>query len=205
MKRLIAVTAFLAIAGCSGKQASVPVSTAQQPNSQVSDPVAQAPVSAQQSNNDQGVKGWVPIMIGNEPMVDAQNNQYVWHPRSLKRNGSQVTYLAAAILINSSNPNKPGVSISQITANCQTRAFHIISGTTYDPQGQIVGTDSNTPEIIAQPGSVNEITINNVCNAQPIITQADLTRIQMEELTRARQSNAELINSAMIEAAKLFK
>lgn len=204
MKRLIVVTGFLAIAGCSGKQASVPVLTAQQSNSQVSAPVEQVPVSAQQSNNDQDVKGWVPIMIGNEPIVDAQNNRYIWHPPSLKRNGSQVTFLAAAIL-NSFDPNKPGVSISEMTANCQTQAFHMISGTTYDPQGQIVGTDSNTSEVIAQSGSVHEITINNVCNFQPIITQADLTQIQLEELARARQSNADLTNSVMGEVGKLYK
>jgi hypothetical protein len=37
----------------------------------------------------------------------------------------------------------------------------------------------------------------NICNARQTITQADLVRIQLEQLSRARQTNAETINAAM--------
>ena len=199
MRRLITTAIALSLlAGCSAaktsNQATVSVPVPQQVAAQVSAPVTQ--VSTQQSSSTGGFDGWVPVMLGNEPMVDGNNNQYFWHPPSLKRDGNQVTYLSG-VVFNSSDPNQPKISLGQMTANCQTRTFHAISGTVYNSAWQVIATVSNTPQTIAQSGSVDEVALMNICNARQTITQADLVRIQLEQLSRARQTNAETINAAM--------
>jgi hypothetical protein len=104
-----------------------------------------------------------------------------------------------------SNPSQPKVSLGQMTANCQTRSFHAISGTAYNSSWQKIATVSNTPEMIARPGSANEVILMNVCNARQTITEADLVRIQLEQLSKARQTNTESINASMRAAAQMYK
>jgi hypothetical protein len=193
----IAVIALSLLAGCSkpSKQATGSVPPAQQITAQV---------SSQQSSSTSSFDGWVPIMLGNEPLVDAGNNQYLWHPPSLKRDGSQVTYLAG-VVYNTSDPTQPKVTLGQMTANCQMRSFHAISSTTYNSSWQAMSTASNTPEIIVQPGSVNEVVLMNICNARQTITEADLVRIQLEQLSNARQTNTEMILGAMKTGAAMYK
>jgi hypothetical protein len=45
----------------------------------------------------------------------------------------------------------------------------------------------------------------NICNARQTITEADLARIQLEQLNNARQSNAEMILDAMKTGAEMYK
>ena len=171
--------------------------------SQASAPVAQATISTQQSTTQSISDGWVPIMSGNSPVVDGKNNQYFWHPPTFFRQGNQVTYLSA-VVFNTGDITQPKIAVGQMTANCQTRSFHAISGTTYNLSGQTINTVSNTPEEIAQPGSINEIILVNICGTQKPMTEADLTRIQLEQLTQARQTSAQAINSAMQSVMNLY-
>jgi hypothetical protein len=203
----IATIALSLLAGCSANKATNQATGSVPPVQQISVPpvqqiTAQAP--SQQNSSASSTDGWVPVMLGNEPLVDAANNQYLWHPPSLKRDGNQVTYLTA-VVYNTSDPNQPKVSLGEMTANCQTRSFHAISGATYNSSRQVITTVQNTPETIAQPGSINEVALMNICNARQMITEADLVRIQLEQLNKARQTDAEVINAAMMGAAKMFK
>jgi hypothetical protein len=193
----IAAIALSLLAGCSkaSNQATGSVPPVQQITAQV---------ASQQNSSASSFDGWVPIILGNEPLVDANNNQYFWHPPSLKRDGSQVTYLSSMVS-STSNPSQPKVSLGQMTANCQTRSLHAISGTAYNSSWQVITTVSNTPEIIAQPGSANEAVLMNVCGARQTITEADLVRIQLEQLSKARQTNAEMFNATMRATAQMYK
>jgi hypothetical protein len=207
MKKLIsAAFALTLLASCS---TSKPIAqntnhSPQLSTSQASVPVAQATIPTQQGTTQDINKGWMPVMNGNNPVVDGNNNQYFWHPPTLQRQGNQVTYLSMVIL-NTVDTTKPKISFGQMTANCQTRLFHAISGTVYNSSGQIINTISNNPEEIAQPGSINEVVLVNICGFQPPTTEADLTRIQLEQLTRARQTNAEIINNAMQAGMNLYR
>ncbi len=58
---------------------------------------------------------------------------------------------------------------------------------------------------ITQPGSVNEVILMNICNARQTITEADLVRIQLEQLGNARQTNTEMILGAMKTGANMTK
>ncbi len=193
-----AAIALSLLVGCSSNkvnnQATGSVPSVQQTTAQV---------SSQQNSSAGGFDGWVPVMLANEPLVDPSNNQYFWHPSSLKRDGDQVTFLGA-VVYSTSDPNQPKLSLGQMTANCQTRSLHTISGTTYNSSSQVITTVSNTPEIIAQPGSVNEVVLMNICNVRQTITQADLVRIQLEQLSKARQTNTEMLNNVMLNTAKLY-
>ncbi|MDP8962376.1 MAG: hypothetical protein M3O33_00015 [Cyanobacteriota bacterium] len=205
MRKLItAATALSLVAGCSTTRVSEiaagAVPALQQPSAQVSVPATR--VSTQESSSAGGIDGWMPVMFRNKPMVDGNNKQYFWHPPSLKRDGNQVTYLIAAVF-NNSDGNQPRVSLGQMTANCQTRAFHAISGTVYNSSGMVITTVSNTPEEIAKPGSLDEVALINICNARQTMTQADWESIQLEQLTHARQLNAEMINAALRTVAAL--
>jgi|SRR5919199_2469295 hypothetical protein len=206
MEKLIsAAIALTLLVGCSTSK-PIAQNSSQNPQpsiSQASAPVTQASVPAQQGTTQDINHGWVPVMNGNNPVVDSNNNQYLWHPPTLQRQGNQVTYLSM-IILNTVDTTKPKISFGQMTANCQTRLFHVISGTVYNSSGQIINSISNTPDEIAQPGSINEVALMNVCSAQPPITEADLTRIQLEQLARARQANAEIINNAMQSASNLY-
>lgn len=208
MRRLItAATALSLLAGCAATKVSEiaagsVLAVQPPPTAQVSMQPSQ--VSTQQSSSADGWDGWMPVMFRNEPMVDGNNKQYFWHPPSLKRDGNQVTYLSAAVF-NNSDANQPRVSLGQITANCQTRAFHTISGTVYKASGQVITTVSNTPEEIAKPGSLDEVALINICNARQRITIADLESIQREKLTHARQINAEMINAAIRTTGTLYR
>ena len=203
MKRLLTAVIALGLltGGCSGNKAGT-----QPAGSVPSIPIQQiaAQVPSQQNSSGGSFDRWVPIMLGNEPLVDPSNNQYYWHPSSLKRDGNQVTYLSG-VVYSTSDPNQPKISLSQMTANCQMRSFHAISGTTYNSSGQAIATVSNTPEMIAQPGSVSEVVLMNICNADQTLTEADLVHIQLEQLSKARQTNAETINEAMQTTARMFK
>jgi hypothetical protein len=194
---LTAAIALSLLAGCSkgSNQATGSVPPVQQITAQV---------PSQQNSSASSFDGWVPIMLGNEPLLDANNNQYFWHPPSLKRDGNQVTYLSSMVS-SASNPSQPKVSFGQMTANCQTRSLHAISGTAYNSSWQKIAVVSNTPEIIAQPGSANEVVLMNVCNARQTVTEADLVRIQLEQLSKARQVNLEIINASMRAAAQMSK
>jgi hypothetical protein len=59
--------------------------------------------------------------------------------------------------------------------------------------------------MIAQPGSANEVVLMNVCGARQTITEADLVRIQLEQLSKARQTNAEMFNATMRATAQMYK
>jgi hypothetical protein len=45
----------------------------------------------------------------------------------------------------------------------------------------------------------------NICNARQTITEADLVRIQLEQLGNARQTNTEMILGAMKTGANMTK
>jgi uncharacterized protein YcfL len=199
MQKLInAAIALTLLTSCSTSK-PIAQNTNQNPQSSISQTsalVTQATMSTQQGTTQDINNGWVAVMNGNNPVVDGNNNQYFWHPPTLQRQGNQVTYLSMVIL-NTVDTSKPKISFGQMTANCQTGLFHAISGTIYNSSGQIINTISNSPEEIAQPGSINEVALVNICGFQPPTTEADLTRIQLEQLTRARQTNAEIINNAM--------
>lgn len=207
MQKLIsAAIALMLLVSCSTSK-TTDQATNQNPQpsiSQSSAPVTQATVSAQQGTTQDINNGWVPVMNGNNPVVDANNNQYFWHPPTLQRQGNQATYLSL-VIFNAVDTTKPKISFGQMTANCQTKLFHVISGTVYNSSGQVINTISNTPDEIAQPGSINEVALINICSAQPPMTEADLTRIQLEQLTRARQTNAEIINNAMQAGMNLYR
>jgi hypothetical protein len=207
MKKLMsAVIALSLLAGCSTTKISSQVSNpgVQPSTTQVPAPVAQVPVSNQQSITQIASEGWVPIMVRNRPMVDDNNTQYFWHPPTLKRDGNQVAYLSL-VISNTLNINEPKFSLGQIAMNCQTGAFKIISSTIYNTSGQVINTISNAQQGIVQPGSVDEVGLMNVCNAPPTITEVELTRIQLEHLDRTRQINAEMIKNAMENAANMFR
>jgi hypothetical protein len=143
-------------------------------------------------------------MNGNNPVVDSNKNQFFWHPPTLQRQGNQVTYLVLTIL-NTLDKAKPKFVFGQMTANCQTQSFHAISGTIYNASGELVNTVSSTPEEIAKAGSIDEIALMNICKAHPQLTEADLTRIQVDQLAQARQTNADLLNQARQSAINLFR
>lgn len=194
-----AAIALSLLVGCSTNKAGTQATGSVPPVQQIT-----AQVPSQQNSSAGSFDGWVSVMLGNEPLVDPSNNQYFWHPPSLRRDGNQVTYLTG-VIYSTSDPNQPKVSLGQMTANCQMRSFHAISGTTYNSSGQAITTVSNTPEIIAQPGSVNEVVLMNICNARQTITEADLVRIQLEHLNKARQTNAEMLTATMRATAEMFK
>jgi hypothetical protein len=207
MKKLMsAVITLSLLAGCSTTKTSTQVSNPglQPPTTQAPTSVAQVPVSNQQSITQITSDGWVPIVAGNRPMVDDKNNQYFWHPPTLKRDGNQVAYLSL-VISNTLNINEPKFSLGQIAMNCQTGAFKIISSTIYNTSGQVINTISNPQQGIVQPGSTDEVGLINVCNTPQTITEADLTRIQLEHLERARQINAKIIKDAAETAASMFR
>lgn len=174
------------------------------PISQTSAPVTQVSTSTQQGIDQANSHGWVPIMNGNNSVIDNNKNQFFWHPPTLQRQGNQVTYLVLTIL-NTLDNAKPKFVFGQMTANCQTQSFHAISGTIYNASGELINAVSSTPEEIAKPGSINEIVLMNVCKAHPQLTEADLTRIQLDQLAQARQTNADLLNRAGQSTVNLFR
>lgn len=98
-----------------------------------------------------------------------------------------------------------GIAVSRIytVGECSSQINQRLWILKASRQGKIVTNQKLTaPPSPDPPGSVGRVLLDTVCgNASPEVqaqrAQADLVKAHLEALTRARQTNAEMINNAM--------
>lgn len=92
-----------------------------------------------------------------------------------------------------------------IGTNCSNRAYQSFAGYNLNSVGNVVGKSYARSQIdFAQNGSVIAILIDAACGNSRN-AQADVTKAQLEALTRNSQTSAEIINRAMESAANMFR
>ena len=102
-------------------------------------------------------------------------------------------------------PNQNGVTNSFYyeSVDCSQRVFRFHKDLYLDRAGKIVNQSvGDSPLQTVVPGSVGEQVYQLVC--QSVDPNSVVTRAQLDALTRARQTNADMINKSMQDAAKLF-
>jgi hypothetical protein len=216
MRRLISTAIALSLlAGCSApytsNQAAVSVPVPQQPTAQVSAPVTQvsssapAQVSVPTFNladipNPSGQ--W--MSIGND---STNGDEIDIDTRTAIYQGSFVRFWQRRV---ASVPNQNNVSISlnYQSVDCGRGVYRFHKDLYLDRSGNIINQavgDSPLQNIV--PGSVGQMVYQLVC--QPITSQSTdpnsvVVQAQLEALTRARQTNTQMLDSTMRNTANLF-
>lgn len=212
MRRLITTAIALSLlAGCSTKpsnQSANPVPAGQQTVAQVSAPVS-SQVSVPTFNladipNPSGQ--W--MLVGNDStngdQIDIDTRTSVYQGNFVRFWQRRVTSVP--------KQNNVSISLNYQSIDCGRGVYRFHKDLYLDRLGNVVDQavgDSQLQNVV--PGSVSQIVYQVVC--QPITSQSTdsssaVVQAQLEALTRARRTNAEeaeIVNNAMLNAAKLFR
>ena len=208
MRRLITTAIALSLlAGCSTKpnnQSANPVPVGQQSLAQVS-----APVSSQVSVPTFNLADipnpsvqW--ILVGN----DATNGDQIdIDAKTFIRQGNFVRFWQRRV---TSVPklNNISISLNYQSLDCGKGVYRFHKDIYLDRSGNVINQtegDSQLQNVV--PGSVGQMVSQVVCQSsasQSTDSSSAIVQAQLEALTRARQTNAEMLNNTMRNTANLY-